>query len=99
MGTLGYAAPEQLSGEKTDARTDQYSLGVVFFELLTGQLPFPTRGPEAVVAHLTNPAPRPSELVDGLPEALDEVVTRMLAKVPSRRFDDLGQVRQALEAL
>lgn len=99
LGTLGYAAPEQLSGEKTDARTDQYSLGVIFFELLTGQLPFPTRGAEAVVAHLTSEPPRPGQWVKGLPEALDEVVVRLLAKVPARRFDDLREVGQALEAL
>ncbi|MGE0492015.1 MAG: serine/threonine-protein kinase [Vulcanimicrobiota bacterium] len=99
LGTLGYAAPEQLSGEQTDARTDQYSLGVVFFELLTGRLPFPTRGAEAVVAHLTSAPPRPSDFAQGLPEGLDQVVVRMLAKVPARRFEDLSQVGQALEAL
>ena len=68
VGTLDYVAPEQIRGERVDARADVYALGCLLFYMLTGDVPFKREGDEARLwAHLSEPPPKPSELVDGLP--------------------------------
>ena len=87
MGTVGYVAPEQIKGEVVDGRADQYALGCLLFECLTGTLPFRHRSETGVIfAHLEEPAPRASERRDGLPAALDPVLARGLSKEPGDRF-------------
>jgi serine/threonine-protein kinase len=87
VGTVAYAAPEQLLGQKMDGRADQYALAASAFHLLTGATPFPHANPvEAISMHLNCPPPR---LSDHRPELayLDDVLRKAMAKEPDQRFD------------
>ena len=87
MGTLDYVPPEQIKGQDTDGRSDQYALACVFFQCLTGRVPF-DRGDEAAIlfAHLSEPPPSATELRADLPESVDAVIARGMAKEPDERF-------------
>jgi eukaryotic-like serine/threonine-protein kinase len=90
MGTFDYMAPEQMNAAKdVDARADQYALGVVLFECLTGACPKKTQ------VMLRN-YDKPSQLVAGLPGEIDDIVARMLMSEPGDRFDDLKEVARRL---
>jgi serine/threonine-protein kinase len=70
----------------TEPKSDIYSLGVVFFEMLTGSLPFPNENPYAALySHKTTPPPTPSTLNYALTEEIDRIVLRLLSKDPSQR--------------
>ncbi len=99
MGTPIYMSPEQCRGTKTvDHRSDIYSLGVILFEMLTGQPPFVSEGfGELVNMHLNVPAPAPSSRNPGVPPALDAIVLKMLEKNPDQRFADMGELQAALK--
>jgi serine/threonine protein kinase len=86
VGTVQYAAPEQITGDAVDARTDVYSLGCVLYELVTGLRPFDGESTNEVAQkHLhRDPAP-PSELVSELPGQLEDLLLEMLAKRPADR--------------
>lgn len=87
VGTPAYLAPEQLEGRPADGRADVYSLGCVLFECLTGEPVFVRDSRLAVAwAHLEEEPPQPSRRRAGLPEAIDAVVGRALAKDPEQRF-------------
>jgi eukaryotic-like serine/threonine-protein kinase len=99
IGTCSYMAPEQIKGQ-VDKRSDIYALGVLTFRLLTGRVPFVHGEQDKVLlAHLTEPPPRPSSLVAGLPEGVDELVLRMLAKQPHQRFDGMEELRRTLAGI
>jgi serine/threonine protein kinase len=99
IGTPDYMAPEQWMG-KVDARTDIYSLGVVFFQMLTGRLPFIAETPAAVlIKHMQDPLPRAKSFVPDLPEAVEGVLYKALAKEPESRFQDMGAFADALGKL
>jgi serine/threonine protein kinase/tetratricopeptide (TPR) repeat protein len=86
VGSVGYAAPEQLMGEPIDARTDQYSLAATAFHLLTGTRPFRDSNPAVVISkQLTTPAPVLSERRPDLAN-LDRVLSVALAKDPNQRY-------------
>jgi serine/threonine protein kinase len=91
--------PEYFDHGEVSAKSDQYALGVVAFELFTGQLPFGghTTG-ELMRGHLFDPVPSMRHLQPELPLALDEVVTRMLAKKPDERFADVADAIAAMRA-
>ena len=100
MGTPAYMAPEQIRGEGVDARADLYSLGCVLYELLTGRPPFvATTTMELVGNHLLKDPVPPSELVEGVPAALDEVIMRLLAKRPRERIGHASDLAAALIAI
>jgi len=87
LGTPYYMSPEQIRGEVCDARSDLYSLGVIFFELLTGRRPFDNESVTAIqIAHLSTPAPSLLEQAPQLPPMCDEIVQKLLRKDPSERF-------------
>jgi serine/threonine protein kinase len=96
MGTLDYAAPEQLAAGPLDARADIYSLGCVLFEALTGRVPYPRDSPMAKFsAHLHDPVPSASELHPGIPAAIDGVIARAMAKDPAARYPTAGDLARA----
>jgi hypothetical protein len=96
LGTVDYIAPEQIRREGTDARSDVYSLGCVLFHCLTGRVPFEAEDDVAkIYAHLNETPPRPSELVAGMPPALDAVVERAMAKARDDRFASAGELGRA----
>ncbi len=99
VGTPRYLAPEQFTKGGGD-HSDQYSLGVVFYEMLTGVTPFVGENPMAVLLmHLNEPPPRPSSLRADLPEALENILLQMLAKDPRERFRNLLEIKEKLESL
>ncbi|CAM4121623.1 serine/threonine-protein kinase [Kibdelosporangium persicum] len=100
LGSPTYAAPEHLRGEPVDARTDAYSLACVLFACLTGRPPFQGKVPEVIQGHLNLDPPAITGLV-ALPNAIDEVIRRGMAKDPKVRYLDckalIGAARQALQ--
>jgi ABC-type oligopeptide transport system substrate-binding subunit len=99
VGTISYVAPEQVKGEKVDARADQYSLGCVLYEALVGGPPFERESELAVVyAHLHELPPRASDVRPDLPEALDRVLRKAMAKEPRQRFASCGEAVAAAQA-
>ncbi len=97
LGTVHYAAPEQLAGKPVDGRADQYALGCTAFEILSGEPPFSRDQPLAVVyAHLSEPPPRLSAKRPGLPGALDAIFARALAKEPNERYGSCTEFAKAL---
>jgi serine/threonine protein kinase len=88
VGTMDYVAPEQISGHPVDGRCDVYSLGCVVFEMLTAAAPFRRDDDLALLwAHLYSEPPKLTPLRPELPDAVDEVMARALAKSPGERHD------------
>jgi YVTN family beta-propeller protein len=93
LGSPDYVSPEQVAGDRVDHRTDVYALGCLLHFALTGQPPFPRDNDLAkLFAHGNAPRPRPSELVAGLPAALDGVVARAMAIRPEYRYESAGEL-------
>ena len=94
IGTVEYCSPEQLQGERTDARADVYSLGCVLFAALCGKPPF-AHGTvtSTMLAHLHDPPPMPSSL--GAPREFDRVIARALTKRPEDRYPSAGDLGRA----
>ncbi len=100
LGTVAYLAPEQALAAQPDARSDLYSLGVVLYEALTGQLPFTGDDPVAVVyQHVHTPPVAPSWRRSGIPRGLESLVVHLLEKTPERRPASAAAVRDALARL
>jgi len=98
IGTVDYAAPEQIQGWPVNGRIDQYALGCSGFELLCGRPPFFGRQViAAMYAHVSESPPAPSSLRDQLPAAVDEVFARVLAKSPEDRFPTCQDFASALQ--
>jgi hypothetical protein len=94
LGTTDFSSPEQLQGERVDARADIYSLGCVLHAALLGGPPFPRSTiPATLLAHLNDPPPRPSER--GAPQGFDRVMARALAKDPADRYPSAGDLGRA----
>jgi Tol biopolymer transport system component len=106
LGTVSYMSPEQAQGTDVDARSDIWSLGVVLYEMVTGQLPFQGEFAEAVVYSVLNEVPTPvSGLRSGVPLELERIIHKCLAKAPADRFQhlddlavDLNRVKPSLTA-
>jgi predicted Ser/Thr protein kinase len=96
LGTVEYAAPEQIEGGPVDARTDVYALGCVLYECLTGAPPYSHGTEHAVLhAHLVDPPPSVSRIRPDLPQAFDGVIATAMAKAPEDRFDSCGELAHA----
>ncbi|MFL5804660.1 MAG: protein kinase domain-containing protein [Roseiflexaceae bacterium] len=101
VGTPTYMAPEQLQGQPVDARTDIYALGVVLYQAVTGEPPFIAETPLAVMLmHIHNPLRSPRQLNSAIPESIERVILRAMAKDPKDRFQTASEMAEALrEAL
>jgi serine/threonine protein kinase len=87
VGTPAYMAPEQGLGEAGDERSDLYSLGVILYQTVTGQLPYDAEAPLAVILkHLNAPVPVASELNPALPAIIDQIIMKLMAKDPVDRY-------------
>lgn len=91
MGTPAYMAPEVFTLGVADAHSDQYSLGVLCYEMLTGQVPFRGEMMEVARAHVKQPVPPPTGLRPDLPSDWEDAVLRMLRKAPGERFENLQE--------
>ena len=99
VGSLEYAAPEQIQGRDIGPRTDVYALGGVLTACLTGRPPYSAPSDAGLLfAHLNAPVPVPSERAAGVPVALDAVVRRAMAKEPEARFASAGDMARAARA-
>lgn len=97
MGTPAYMSPEQGRGERGDERSDVYSLGVMLYEMATGQVPFEADTPLAVIfKHISDPLPLPRTLNPAISEAMEKVILKALAKLPDDRFQSTGVMANAL---
>src|SRR5271168_3587920 len=98
-GTLAYMAPEQTGrmNRSVDSRSDLYALGVTFYEMFTGQLPFTAADPmEWVHCHIARKPVPPNERIAGVPEALSAIVMKLLAKTPEERYQTAAGVETDL---
>lgn len=99
VGTPAYMSPEQIRGEELDRRSDVYSLGVVLYEMATGRPPFEANTTaEVMVRHLHEPLPLPRTLNPKLPEAVEAVIVKSLAKRAEDRYATTQEMVQALQA-
>ncbi|HEY1811286.1 MAG TPA: serine/threonine-protein kinase [Kofleriaceae bacterium] len=98
VGTPSYMSPEQAHGDVVDARSDLYAVGCLLFELVTGAPPFEGNGLEVLMAHLGQPAPRPSDKHDGVPAAVDALCDQLLAKRPDDRLQSADALVAAIDA-
>ncbi len=99
IGTVDYAAPEQITGGRAHFQTDQYALACVAFAMLTGALPFAREAPMAVLwAHLNDSPPSVAARRRDLPGAVDQVLGQALAKDPAARYPSCGAFADALRA-
>jgi tRNA A-37 threonylcarbamoyl transferase component Bud32 len=98
LGTPYYMSPDQISRRRVDGRSDIYSLGVVFFEMLTGQRPFDDADPlKVLIKHRESPPPKPRTLNRKIPAALERIVLKMLAKRPTDRYKSVEALVAALK--
>ncbi len=99
MGTLAYMAPEQFSGRPADARADIYAFGVMLYEMLTGRVPFEGDSAQIMYGHLQQPPLPPRQLNPALPDAIEQLILRMLEKNPDMRPHSAAELAAALRAL
>ncbi len=97
IGTPAYMSPEQGRGERGDARSDIYALGIVFYEMLTGKPPYDADTPYAIILkHINDPLTPPHTFISPMPEAVERIVLKCLAKDPNARFASMAELREAL---
>lgn len=98
IGSVHYISPEQARGEHTGPPTDLYSVGVMMFEMLTGQLPFEADTPISVAIKQISASPkRPREINPEIPEGLEDIVIRAMQKDPNRRYQSAEEMLRDIE--
>jgi serine/threonine-protein kinase len=100
MGTAGYMSPEQALGKPATPKSDLYSLGVVLYEALTGELPYTADNPIAVsMKHVTEPLRPPREIDPTIPGGMNALVTKLMAKDPEDRYASAGELADDLRRI
>ncbi|HET7629335.1 MAG TPA: Stk1 family PASTA domain-containing Ser/Thr kinase [Bacillales bacterium] len=98
LGSAHYFSPEQARGAYADTKSDIYSLGIVLFEMLTGELPFSGTSPVSVaLKHLQEDIPDPREINPAIPQSVENIVLKALAKDPAHRYDKVEAMREDLK--
>ncbi len=98
MGTPRYMSPEQGRGMSVDHRTDIYSLGIVLYELVTGEVPFHSDTPMGtIIKHITEPLPIPHQINPNVPEDVESIILKAAAKDPAERYQSAGEMAEAME--
>jgi serine/threonine protein kinase len=100
IGTPEYMPPEQGMGKEVDFRADIYSLGLVFYEMITGQKPYTADSPMAIVIkHVTDELPLPTRIDKNIPKYVERVILRAVQKNPKKRYISMGHFADALELI
>jgi len=98
VGTPEYMAPEQGMGKKVDERVDIYAFGVVLYEMITGEKPYSADTPMAVLLkHISDPVPRANQRIKDLPEAVEKILIKAMAKDPDNRFQSMQVMISAMQ--
>lgn len=97
IGTLEYMSPEQIRGQETDARSDLYSLGILLYEILSGRVPFQSGSDyELMRSQVEVAPPPPRQFAPHIPESVERIILRALAKEPEDRFQSAAEFREAI---
>ncbi|MDP8940849.1 MAG: protein kinase, partial [Actinomycetota bacterium] len=98
LGTVRYLSPEQATGEAVGPESDLYSLGVVLYEMITGEVPFDAENPIAIaMKHISEPPPPPRERNPGVSEGIQAVTLKLLSKAPEDRYSTASELVEDLE--
>ncbi|HEX7066454.1 MAG TPA: Stk1 family PASTA domain-containing Ser/Thr kinase, partial [Bacillales bacterium] len=98
IGSAHYFSPEQAKGSYANTKSDIYSLGIVLFEMLTGELPFSGTSPVSVaLKHLQEDIPEPRELNPGIPQSIENIILKALSKDPIHRYETVEDMREDLQ--
>ena len=98
IGTPEYLSPEQGMGKEVDPRTDVYSLGIVLFQMLSGRVPFIGASPVAIaIKHTLEEPPSLSQINTSIPQSVEAVIMKAIAKKPEQRYNSAGELAQALQ--
>jgi len=99
VGTPAYMSPEQGQGEPGDVQSDVYSLGIILYEMVTGQVPYDADTPLAIILkHLNEPLPLPRKVIADVPPAVERIILKAMAKSPDDRYQSAGALAEALKA-
>jgi len=99
IGTIEYMSPEQICGEQTDQLSDIYSLGILLFEIITGQLPFSSNSEYGLMkAQIEAPPPSPLKYKNNTPESLVSIISTALAKSPKDRYQSVSEFSAAIDS-
>lgn len=100
VGTPEYMSPEQAQGKVVDFRSDIYSLGVVLYEMIAGRKPYLADTPYAVaIKQVNEPLPRPKQFIKDMPDTVEQILLKALAKKPEARYQNMGECAAVLEKI